>query len=484
MASEYTPNFNLDLYVAEDKPNLLDQYNAAMNKVDSAIKARADENTNNSSSIITINSQIGEIDGQINGLGTRMDGIDTQIEGLGTRMDGIDTQIEGLGTRMDGIDTQIEGIDDQLSDVDTALEGKEPKVHASTGTAYGVADANLYGHVKLVDTIGDSPSGAAAAIAASPLAVKRAIDTSPISSNPMSFFKRGSSMKVVTIGDSYGVSTSSTTSPWPLQIASIMGWDVANYSEGGGGFITPSNTSSRTFQQWVTYAASNIEADHGISPSDVDMVIVAGGRNDQGAFSTQGQNGIRTGVLGVCTTVRSSFPNALLVIVPMLWDYKHFEAANLRLKNALELACLCYAGSLQNFGRTVIGGWTWGIPLGSSFFPDGTHPNNDASAVYANFIISGIIGNPVQYRNHMETSGAMNFGLTNGIWWMQGSVSTSSPTTVPSWWVPSAIDNFFDHCVCTDGGDAVYTIGSGEISKYSGSGTGSMIIFKSLGELC
>jgi hypothetical protein len=37
MASEYTPNYNLDLYADNDKPNLRDQYNGAITKVDAQL---------------------------------------------------------------------------------------------------------------------------------------------------------------------------------------------------------------------------------------------------------------------------------------------------------------------------------------------------------------------------------------------------------------------------------------------------------------
>ena len=37
MASEYTPNYNLDLYVDNDKPNLRDQYNGAITKIDAQL---------------------------------------------------------------------------------------------------------------------------------------------------------------------------------------------------------------------------------------------------------------------------------------------------------------------------------------------------------------------------------------------------------------------------------------------------------------
>ena len=39
MATEYTPNYNLDKYSANDRPNLRDQYNSAMEKIDAALKS-------------------------------------------------------------------------------------------------------------------------------------------------------------------------------------------------------------------------------------------------------------------------------------------------------------------------------------------------------------------------------------------------------------------------------------------------------------
>ena len=37
MASEYTPNYNLDIYTDNDKPNLRDQYNGAITKIDTQL---------------------------------------------------------------------------------------------------------------------------------------------------------------------------------------------------------------------------------------------------------------------------------------------------------------------------------------------------------------------------------------------------------------------------------------------------------------
>ena len=45
MASEYTTNYQLDLYVGEDRPNLCDQYNSAMRKLDSVIYNQTGQGT-------------------------------------------------------------------------------------------------------------------------------------------------------------------------------------------------------------------------------------------------------------------------------------------------------------------------------------------------------------------------------------------------------------------------------------------------------
>ena len=59
--------------------------------------------------------------------------------------------------------------------VKTLLNAKAPTSHAASGTTYGKATGNLYGHVKLSDST-SSTSAASAGIAASPKAVKAAYD--------------------------------------------------------------------------------------------------------------------------------------------------------------------------------------------------------------------------------------------------------------------------------------------------------------------
>lgn len=58
MASIYTPNYNLDLYAENDKPDLADQYNVAMGKVDTELKDQSDKIVAVNNNIFTINSDV------------------------------------------------------------------------------------------------------------------------------------------------------------------------------------------------------------------------------------------------------------------------------------------------------------------------------------------------------------------------------------------------------------------------------------------
>lgn len=63
MASEYTPNYNLDKYVGTDKPNLRDQYNSAMDKIDAQFVVIENDHTETGNQISAINTnmtQLGE----------------------------------------------------------------------------------------------------------------------------------------------------------------------------------------------------------------------------------------------------------------------------------------------------------------------------------------------------------------------------------------------------------------------------------------
>lgn len=133
MASQYTPNYNLDLYAGNDKPNLRDQYNAAMGKVDTAIKGNA------------------------NAIGAT------------------NTAVATLTTRVSNDEKDITGLRDDIGQLETTVGGKAPTMHAVTANTYGQGDAANFGHVKLSDAI-NATSDATSGTCATPNAVKSAYD--------------------------------------------------------------------------------------------------------------------------------------------------------------------------------------------------------------------------------------------------------------------------------------------------------------------
>lgn len=88
MASEYTPNYNLDLYVSTDKPNLRDQYNGAMGKIDKAL--------------LDANNKVVDYGNQVANLSTRVENVETTVGGLDGRITDNTEQIAAVKTTADG----------------------------------------------------------------------------------------------------------------------------------------------------------------------------------------------------------------------------------------------------------------------------------------------------------------------------------------------------------------------------------------------
>lgn len=208
MATEYTPNYNLDLYASADKPNLRDQYNAAMGKIDTQMKKSADDVTNANANVLTLQTQMTEAQKDIAELESTVDTHGTQItavqktaddalsraqtnesdiettQGTVTSLTSRVVAVEGTAnqnkTDIASIDTRVgvaEGnITEAQNDIDglqTAVDGKAPINHASTANTYGQGSSTNFGHLKVTDTAGET--AASTGTAASPTGVQNAI---------------------------------------------------------------------------------------------------------------------------------------------------------------------------------------------------------------------------------------------------------------------------------------------------------------------
>lgn len=191
MATDYTPNYNLDLYASADKPNLRDQYNAAMGKVDAQMKKSADDIVNANANVITLQTQMTETQKDVSALTATVEAHGTQIAGAqktaddalslaqanetdlaGTQADvtaltGRVTTVEGTATKNKG---DIAALDARVDGLQADVSQKAPTDHASAASTYGQGTPTMFGHLKVTDA---GTAAASTGTAASPYMVSQ-----------------------------------------------------------------------------------------------------------------------------------------------------------------------------------------------------------------------------------------------------------------------------------------------------------------------
>lgn len=201
MATEYTPNYNLDLYASADKPNLRDQYNTAMGKIDAKMKANADGITNANANVGTLQTQMKQVQGDVTALESTVETHGTQIAGVqktagaalslaqANERDIADTQadVASLTSRVTTVEgtanknkTDVASLDTRMGvaegDISNLQTGKAPTNHASTANTYGQGSSTNFGHLKVVDS---GTAAASTGTAASPKMVNDAVNVAP-----------------------------------------------------------------------------------------------------------------------------------------------------------------------------------------------------------------------------------------------------------------------------------------------------------------
>lgn len=157
MASEYTPNYNLDKYVGTDKPNLRDQYNSAMDKIDAqfvVIENGRTETTNQISAINTNMTQLGARVTKTEGDITKLQG---QIGGADTTLAKVKETAENALALAQTNEGDIATNDAEIAQLQKDVQGRAPTSHASSTTEYGGGTSTNYGHVKAVDNFRTNP---------------------------------------------------------------------------------------------------------------------------------------------------------------------------------------------------------------------------------------------------------------------------------------------------------------------------------------
>lgn len=246
MATEYTPNYNLDLYASADKPNLRDQYNAAMGKIDTQMKKSADDVTNANANVLTLQTQVTEAQKDISALESTVETHGTQITDVQKTADDAlslaktnegdiaDTQadVTSLTGRVTAVEGDITEAQNDIDGLQTAVDGKAPTNHASTANTYGQGSSTNFGHLKVAD---DGAAAASTGTAASPKMVTDQINALKTAIAPTAL----TAAKNVTYGD--GISGSGTFSIYGNSITKVVSVQLDNTSlstSGSGGWKT------------------------------------------------------------------------------------------------------------------------------------------------------------------------------------------------------------------------------------------------------
>lgn len=134
MASEYTPKYNLDKYVGTDKPNLRDQYNSAMDKIDAQFVVIENDHTDTNNHISAINTnmtQLGErvttaegkvtaVEGQISQINNEISQTNAELAAVKQTAENANSQANTNASAIEGINTQLGTVQQGVSD----LQGK------------------------------------------------------------------------------------------------------------------------------------------------------------------------------------------------------------------------------------------------------------------------------------------------------------------------------------------------------------------------
>ena len=328
MATEYTPNYNLDLYASADKPNLRDQYNAAMGKIDTQMKKSADDVTNANANVLTLQTQMTEAQKDISELESTVDTHGKQITAVQktandalsraqtnesdiadtqadvTSLTGRVTTVEGaakknktdiasLDTRMDAAEGNITEAQNDIDGLQTAVDGKAPTNHASTANTYGQGSSTNFGHLKVADS---GSAGASSGTAASPKMVTDQISALKALLAPQAL------VAAKTVNYNGGIKGSGTFSIYGNSITKVVSVQLKNISlstPGTGGYKTatlgtiPSGyrpTRLLTFTAFSGDAFLQIDSNGAVELAFSDDVVhTAGAENGCGCMFFGGQ---------------------------------------------------------------------------------------------------------------------------------------------------------------------------------------------------
>lgn len=235
---------------------------------------------------------------------------------------------------------------------------------------------------------------------------------------------------LVTFGDSYGTNEDKTRE-WPTVLNIRLGEDsvLHNYCIGGAGYIAPNTT----FQSEL----NNAKADTSYNHDEVGLVVIAGSRNTNDGYSGT----LRTAAVSLYEGVKREFPNARIIVVPMMWDWT--PVSNYWRYNSAS----CISAAREAGVEAVPWAWTWNLG-NNTYFPTGDiHPNADGTNVIVSYMLDYINHNytgrteSFSWRDSTQTLALFTANASGGLitfgWHLAGDVTAANfmdiKNALPKW---------------------------------------------------
>jgi lysophospholipase L1-like esterase len=335
MASEYTTNFNLDLYTDTDKPNLRDQYNGAMHKIDSQLN--------------TLSNNFVVVTEAANQAKEKADAASDAVTKETARAEAA----EKANADAISAETDRAKAAEKVNADSIAAETVRAKAAEKTN-ADAIARVKTAAYLDTTSTVVDD-------------------DTLIPTSKAVYNFTSKEKKTILCFGDSYAEAEVAANT-WPYQLGLASGCTIKNYAISGAGFDVGGNLFSTQLNTAVSDAS--------IDKSKVKALVLAGGRNDIMSYSTAD-----TLAYSWARTALSAFPDAKVYVVPMLYDSTSCGDTG-RIKAA------GIADGAMRAGAIVVNyAWTWLRGLPNQIQSDKVHPNATGARTIANYIWSAIQGN-------------------------------------------------------------------------------------------
>lgn len=135
----YTTNYNLDKYEGTDKPNLRDQYNSAMDKIDTELKDLADTDVQTSTNVLNLQNRMNTAESDITNLQSTTESHTQQISAVTSTANNAlslaqtnESDIAGIETDVTNLTKRVSTNESNINNLQNSVNEYGPKIDANT----------------------------------------------------------------------------------------------------------------------------------------------------------------------------------------------------------------------------------------------------------------------------------------------------------------------------------------------------------------